>query len=116
VGMARNAAAKASIARDFFPGVLRPSSSTRLAIKNSGHPPPQITRLSSTVATSTQSASCSDRSASSNTCELPNQHLATVRKWPKLWYDTIHLNGIRKTSADYPFSEECTILSDNRHP
>mmetsp|Transcript_2277 Transcript_2277/g.8764 ORF Transcript_2277/g.8764 Transcript_2277/m.8764 type:complete len:235 (+) Transcript_2277:1530-2234(+) len=69
VGMARNAFANPSMASARFPGVRLASSSTALLMIISGHPPPYTIRLSLTVAVNTQSASCSDRSASPSTCE-----------------------------------------------
>jgi hypothetical protein len=49
VGIAMSALEKASIAWDFFPGVIRANSSTSFAITISGHPPPSKTLLSLTV-------------------------------------------------------------------
>jgi len=51
-------------------GVLRQQQGRcTLAICISGQPPPYSTRASAVAALSTHSASCSDRSASSSTCE-----------------------------------------------
>mmetsp|Transcript_17157 Transcript_17157/g.52779 ORF Transcript_17157/g.52779 Transcript_17157/m.52779 type:complete len:222 (-) Transcript_17157:1071-1736(-) len=67
-GSVRSARAKASIAMAFLPGVLATSASIARAMRTSQQPPPGIVRVSRTVRDSTQSASWSDRSASSRTC------------------------------------------------
>mmetsp|Transcript_13390 Transcript_13390/g.29045 ORF Transcript_13390/g.29045 Transcript_13390/m.29045 type:complete len:226 (+) Transcript_13390:111-788(+) len=70
-GSARNARAKESIASAILPCSAAAASSTALAIASSAHPAPRTMRDSTAaVCDSTHNASCSDRSASSSSCEF----------------------------------------------
>lgn len=59
---------KLSTARAFLPLMVLTASSTALLINISAQPPPKTVRVSLTVCDRTESASCSDRSASSTIC------------------------------------------------
>mmetsp|Transcript_16647 Transcript_16647/g.42504 ORF Transcript_16647/g.42504 Transcript_16647/m.42504 type:complete len:224 (+) Transcript_16647:409-1080(+) len=69
-GSPRSPRAKASIASACFPGTLSAASSIAFAIDISHAPPPGSTLVWTTVCERTQSASCSERSASSRMCSL----------------------------------------------